>query len=151
MRQFLLLLIAILVIAVLGGGVYWGVGTETRAASGLTDKAYGPSGDSYVFKVPVVGENSPAKDCVVCHSVAREGVLRVAPGLWGIVGARKARAGWFAYSPALSKAGGVWSEDDLHKYLTNPSGYIPGTKKTISGIADKAARDEIIGYLATLK
>lgn len=150
MRQFFMLILAVIVIAVVGAGVFWAAGTETIAASGLVTKVLGPSGQSFVFKGAVAGEDGPAKACVVCHSVEANGPLRVAPGLWGIVGAKKARAGWYAYSVALAEAGGSWSEEDLHKYLTNPGGFLPGTKKTIVGIADDDRRGRIIDYLKTL-
>ena len=150
MRQAMLLLLALVVIAVIGGGVFWATETESRSASGLVTKQLGPSGDSFVFKGAVAGGDTAAKKCIVCHSVSANGPLRVAPGLWGIVGADKARAGWYAYSPALAEAEGNWTEDDLDKYLTNPSAYLPGTKKTITGIADAGERGKIIDYLKTL-
>ena len=69
----------------------------------------------------------------------------------GIVGAPKARADWFSYSLALRKKGGVWSEDELDKYLANPSGFIPGTSKTLPPIEDAARRRELIVFLKTLQ
>jgi len=41
--------------------------------------------------------------------------------LYGIVGATKARATRYGYSLALKTAGGVWSEDDLDKFLLSQS------------------------------
>ncbi|MGA8155657.1 MAG: cytochrome c family protein, partial [Rhodoplanes sp.] len=78
------------------------------------------------------------------------GPLRSAPSLWGIVGAPKARADWFSYSMALRKKGGVWTAADLDKYLANPSGFVPGTIKTLPPIKDAARRKQLIAYLKTL-
>lgn len=97
------------------------------------------------------GWDSPAGKCVVCHSLERGGAARVAPNLWGIVGAQKARAKGYGYSLALAKAGGVWTERDLDEYLTAPNRFLPGTSKTISGLPNAKERAELIAFLATLK
>jgi cytochrome c len=101
----------------------------------------------YRFEATPVGADGPLKRCVVCHSVETGGPLRVAPPLHGIVGARKARAAWYAYSAALRKAGGDWTEADLDKFLTSPSKFLPGTAKTIIGIPDPKERADIIAAL----
>ena len=99
------------------------------------------------FKAIPIGADGPLKRCVVCHSVEASGPLRVGPPLNGIVGARKARASWYGYSLALQKAGGTWTEDDLDKFLASPSKFLPGTTKTINGIADPKERADIIAAL----
>lgn len=96
------------------------------------------------------GLDSPAGRCVVCHSLERGGPFRVAPNLWGVVGAQKAWARqWFAYSPALLKKGGVWSETDLDQFLADANGYLPGTTKSIR-VEDPEERRQIIDYLKQL-
>jgi len=105
----------------------------------------------YRFPAEPAGLDSPAAGCVVCHSVERNGPLRVAPNLWGIVGDKKARFDWYGYSPALANAEGDWTEEDLDAYLTDPDRYLPGTSKTLIGIADPDERAELIAYLATLQ
>jgi len=87
---------------------------------------------------------------VVCHSVEKGGPMRVAPNLWGIVGAPKAREKGYGYSAALASAGGVWTKEDLERYLTNPDKFLPGTKKTISGLPNPEERAKLIAFLATL-
>jgi cytochrome c len=71
----------------------------------------------------------------------------VGPPLHGIVGARKARMAWYAYSDALRKAGGRWTEADLDKFLAAPSKFLPGTTKTIIGYPDRKQRADIIAAL----
>lgn len=95
------------------------------------------------------GLDTPAKRCVVCHSLEANGPFRVAPNLHGIVGADKARdrAG-FNYSQALREKGGTWTEEDLDKFLENASTFAPGSTKSIR-IADAEERREIIDYLKT--
>ncbi|MDG4551380.1 MAG: hypothetical protein P9F19_18175 [Candidatus Contendobacter sp.] len=96
------------------------------------------------------GWDGPAGSCVVCHDLAKGASWRVAPNLWGIVGAPKASAKGYGYSLALIQAGGTWTTRDLDEYLANPNKFLPGTNKTIS-VADPEERARIIKFLGTLK
>ena len=102
---------------------------------------------AYVYEAIPVGADGPLKTCVVCHSIEPNGALRVGPPLYGIVGAPKARATWYGYSLALKTAGGVWSEDDLDKFLLSPSKFLPGTSKTFLGVSNANERAQIIAAL----
>jgi cytochrome c len=127
------------VVAIVGlGWLAWRV-----TADSVPQAAAGPNR----FAAVPVGAAGALKPCVVCHSVEAGGPLRVAPSLNGIVGAKKARAEWYGYSPALRKAGGTWTEADLDKFLTAPSKFLPGTTKTIVGIRDAKERADIIAAL----
>jgi len=105
-----------------------------------------PQGDRYAAEP--VGRGGPADACVVCHSVEKNGPFRSAPPLWGVVGAKKARFAWFGYSLALEQAGGTWTEAELDAYLADPDGFLPGTKKTLTGIP-APQRAAVIAYLAS--
>ena len=124
-------------------GLLLGCGEE-----GVSNSIAIDSGSRYLV-VPI-GSDTPVSGCVVCHSVEQNGPFRVAPTLWGIVGADKARHSWYGYSAALAKADGVWSEQDLDQYLRAPDGFLPGTKKSLIGISDDHERAELIDYLKTL-
>lgn len=106
--------------------------------------------EEYRYAAEPVGRDGPAGQCVVCHSLEKGGSQRVAPNLWGIVGAPKARAKGFGYSTALAAAGGAWTEQDLDRYLANPDKFLPGTKKTIA-ILDADQRAKITKLLLTLR
>lgn len=96
------------------------------------------------------GYDTPAGRCVVCHSLEKGGPFRVAPNLWGIVGAEKARdKAWFSYSPELINKGGNWTEDELDAFLEDASAYMPGSTKSIR-VPDAEERAEIIDFLKTL-
>lgn len=114
-------------------------------------RSFGPGNETFTFTATPGGKGSPAADCVVCHSLSRNEPMRAAPTLAGIVGAPKAGSHWFAYSTALRKKGGVWSEADLDKFLADPSGFIPGTSKVLPPIKDEAHRKALIAYLKTLQ
>lgn len=97
------------------------------------------------------GADSAASRCVVCHSLEKGGPFRVAPNLWNIVGAEKARdRSWYAYSPALIKKGGTWTEEDLDSYLEDAAVFAPGSTKSIR-VKSADERQAIIDFLGQLK
>ncbi len=91
-----------------------------------------------------------AQQCVVCHGLGRSGLQRSGPTLWAIVGAPKARIEGFGYSPALARAGGVWTEGELDSFLTDPHGFMPGNAMPYDGIRNPDQRADLIGYMRTL-
>jgi cytochrome c len=102
------------------------------------------------FTEPPWGTDTVAADCVVCHSLEKGGPFRVAPNLWGIVGAEKARdRSWYAYSPALIERGGTWSKQDLDSFLKDAEAFAPGSTKSIR-VKDAEKRAEIIEFLSGL-
>ncbi len=134
---------AVVVVAVL-----WGGGMEGRSLAGLLPAPpKTPAVGEVVMADRPTGTETALQECVVCHAVDPADASRAAPDLYGVVGAEKAASPWFNYSKALRAAGGVWSEDEIDKYLTRPVGFLPGTKKTIVGIADPQKRREIIDAL----
>jgi len=72
------------------------------------------------------------------------------PSLAGVFGRKSGSAPGYNYSPALKSAGITWDEQELDKYLANPSVDIPGTKK-VMGLPNAADRQKVIAYLETLK
>jgi cytochrome c2 len=100
---------------------------------------------------PPFGLESPAGSCVVCHSLEAGGPFRVAPNLWSIVGAEKARdREWYGYSMALRTKGGVWTEEELDAFLKDAGTFAPGSTKSIR-LADATQRQAVVDYLKTLK
>lgn len=107
--------------------------------------------EKYRYAEEPWGRDSPAGRCVVCHSLEKNGPFRVAPNLWGIIGAEKARdKGSYAYSVALNKKGGLWTPEELDQFLADPDKYLPGTKKSIR-VKNQEERQKIIDYLKELK
>ena len=119
----------------------------------LTVGAFLTSGTALADRFPETpwGYDTPAERCVVCHSLEQGGPFRVAPNLYGIVGAEKGRdRDWYAYSPALLAMGGTWTEDELKQYLADADAFMPGTKKSIR-VRDAEELDEIVDFLKTLR
>ena len=128
--------------------VLWGGETEGRSMVGLLPAPpTTPALGEVVIPTRPGGDETVLSACVVCHSVDPADAPRAAPDLYGIVGAEKAASPWFNYSQALRSAEGVWSEADLDEYLAHPPSFLPGTKKTIVGIADPAQRRDVIDAL----
>ena len=97
------------------------------------------------------GLDSAAGRCVVCHSLEKGGEFRVAPNLWDIVGAEKARDSvWYNYSPALIEMGGTWSPEDLDSFLADANEFAPGSTKSIR-VTNPEEREEIIEFLEGLE
>lgn len=105
----------------------------------------------YRYAAQPQGHNTPASRCVVCHSLEKDGPHRVAPTLWGIIGADKSRFEGCGYSTALARAEGVWTKKDSDTYLTDPDKFVPGTKKTLIGIAGSRQRKALIDFRGTLR
>ena len=95
------------------------------------------------------GENF-AKKCAACHTFDKGGRPLIGPTLWGVVGRPKASESGFNYSDALKAKGGNWTIDDLNQFLTNPRGFVPGTKMTFAGLPRGSERADVISYLNSL-
>lgn len=97
------------------------------------------------------GQKSFAK-CASCHTIAPGGPNGQGPNLAGIYGDKKGEGrGGFAFSDGLKAKGGVWDDASLDAWLTNPSGYVSGTKMGFAGLSDPQERANVIAYLKTAK
>lgn len=84
--------------------------------------------------------------CMSCH-VVQDGVNRVGPSLYGIVGREAGSVEGFRYSPANANSGIVWTEPTLFAYLEDPRGFIPGTIMAFPGLPKAQDRADVIAYL----
>lgn len=84
--------------------------------------------------------------CSGCHPLRWQN-HGIGPDLMGVVGARVARYDNYAYSEALSTAGGRWTVSRLDAFLRDPQSVMPGTKMIVEGIPDAQRRTEIIQFL----
>jgi cytochrome c len=93
---------------------------------------------------------SAAKKCAACHTFNKGGPNRVGPNLWGVVGRSKASEAGFDYSAGMKSKGGNWTIGDLNEFLTNPKGFVAGTKMSFAGLPRGAERADVIAYLNSL-
>lgn len=84
--------------------------------------------------------------CSACH-VVDEGVNRIGPSMYGIVGREAGTVEGYSYSEANANSGITWSPEKLFQYLEDPQRVIPGTKMAFAGLKDGQDRANIIAYL----
>ena len=85
--------------------------------------------------------------CAACHNVVKGEPHKVGPNLNGFLGQKAGMKEDFVYSEALKNKGIVWSEETIREWLTNPAGYVPGTKMAFVGVQKKEQQDALIAYL----
>jgi len=114
----------------LGG---WAHGFQTAAAAA----GVGGEGD------PARGKALFEKRCTGCHAMTEN---KEGPQLQGVYGRTSGTVAGFAYSAALKKAGLVWDESSLEKWLADPDVLIPGNDMDFL-VAKAQERRDLISYL----
>ena len=89
--------------------------------------------------------------CALCHANAKGEGNKIGPNLFGVVGRKAGTAPQFSYSPAMQKAGFVWTNDKLDAYIKSPAAVVPNNKMMFAGLPSAAQRADLIAYLDTLK
>ncbi len=88
--------------------------------------------------------------CGACHSPA-QGVNKIGPSLFGIVGRHSGSLPDYSYSEAMKASNWDWTPEQLDKYLVDPRAVVVGTKMIFPGLKSDTDRANVIAYLATLK
>lgn len=115
----------------------WPVGEVIEAPAGVS------SHEKPIVQVTVTPETDferKVKDetykwCRFCHTVARGAPPLVGPNLYAIFGQRAGTVPNFYYSKAMAEAGRaglVWNDDTLDKFIAGPDQFIHGTTMIIS-------------------
>jgi cytochrome c len=81
--------------------------------------------------------------CEDCHSIDKNDV---GPMHKGVVGRAAGSVPGYNYSHALKTSKIIWTEENLDKWLTNPSKLVPGTKMFYA-VQDAQDRADIIAFL----
>ena len=87
------------------------------------------------------------EECVACHKLDPAGES-VGPNLHGVFGRKAGEGADFRYSPALKRSGIAWNEQSIDKFIADPQAVVPGNRMPYAGVADAAARADLIAYLA---
>jgi cytochrome c len=90
------------------------------------------------------------RTCERCHNAEPQGGNKPGPNLWSVVGRDKASISNVHYSETLLGWEGVWTYEDLNRYLFGPMLTTPGVKMETPGVPDETERVNLIAYLRTL-
>lgn len=77
------------------------------------------------------------RQCKACHQVGDGAKNRVGPQLNGVMGRTIGAVDGFRYSKTMAsmgEEGQVWDEDALAAFLSDPRGYVKGTKMSFRGL-----------------
>jgi cytochrome c len=89
--------------------------------------------------------------CAICHDNRKGGINKIGPNLFGVVGRKAGTYAGFSYSPAMSSASIVWTNEKLDAYVTSPQRVVPGNKMAFAGISEASQRADLVAYLDTLR
>lgn len=84
--------------------------------------------------------------CKACHQLD-VGANGTGPYLHGVVNRDVASADGFAYSGNLIAVAETWTPEALDAFLTNPSGFAPGTTMAFAGLKKGTDRANLIAFL----
>lgn len=88
--------------------------------------------------------------CSVCHSI-KPGGSGLGPNLLGVAGKKSGTNDpKFKYTAAM-KAGPVWTDDQLDRFIADPKATVPGTAMAMAPTKDAQKRANLIAYLKTLQ
>src|SRR5215510_12741833 len=89
--------------------------------------------------------------CASCHSVAADlthGLL--GPNLVGVVGRTAGTVAGWGFSQALKDSKVVWTEENLNKWLTDTTVFVPMAQMDLR-VPNRIEREDVIAYLESLK
>jgi cytochrome c len=85
--------------------------------------------------------------CHVCHSVDPKNDRMVGPNLHGLFGRRAGSLPGFEYSDAMRRAGFVWNEETLPRYIRDPKALVPDNRMVFPGIRNAKEIEDLVAYL----
>jgi cytochrome c len=100
---------------------------------------------------PATGEGVFSQKCASCHTVTPDlahGLL--GPNLVGVVGRSAGTVAGWDFSPALKESKVTWTEENLDKWLTDSTAFVPRAQMDLK-VPSRIEREDVIAYLKTLK
>jgi cytochrome c len=145
-------------LGILAEGIYSG-SKPAKAGYELPEPKAEAASDKPVATVPLpvllakgdtTKGQADTKVCQACHNFEKGAGPKVGPPLYGVVDRPKGSVAGFDYSAGLKAKGGNWTFEDLDQFITNPKGYVTGTKMGYGGEPEPAKRADILVYLRSL-
>lgn len=96
------------------------------------------------------GAKAAKRKCGTCHTFAEGQSNRTGPNLFGVTVRQRASAEGYKYSSGMKQMGGFWSDADLDAYLTDPKGFVKGSKMSFK-TRKPEDRADLIAWLKTLQ
>jgi cytochrome c len=90
------------------------------------------------------------ESCKGCHSTDPQLKTLEGPSLREIVGRKRGSIDGFKYSAAMRERGGSWGYDEIAAFIADPSGVIPGTTMSFTGLDGDQDRADVVLYLRSL-
>ena len=87
------------------------------------------------------------KKCAACHSINKDGVNKIGPALYNVVGRKVGNVADYKYSKTLASYGKEWTFEELNGFLIKPATYLKGTKMSYAGLRKEVDRASVIKYL----
>ena len=123
---------------------------EVASADDAAPAEEGPAFEEVLASADIGAGERVFRKCSACHKV-EQGANAVGPYLYGVVGRPVDSAeGYASYSGALEQVADTWTPENLNGFLTNPSGYAPGTTMGFAGLNSVEDRANVIAYLDSL-
>ena len=125
------------------------VTSVASATTSDTDSESSESGNIMALFASTSAENGEKifKKCAACHSITKGGGNKIGPALWGIIGRKAGSISDYKYSKAMAAYGKSWTFEEMNGFLTNPKGWIKGTKMSFAGIKKYTERAAVILYM----
>src|SRR5258708_17326296 len=88
------------------------------------------------------------RKCRACHALTETGETKAGPTPYHLFGRRAGAVAGYAYSPALSGSGLVWSEETVDRlFAEGPEVVAPGSKMPLQKMPDGKDRADLIDFL----
>ena len=87
------------------------------------------------------------KKCAACHSIAKGGRNKIGPALYNVLGRQAGSLPDYKYSKAMIAYGKKWTPEEIDGFLTNPKGWVKGTKMSYAGLKNLKERASLILYM----
>jgi cytochrome c len=129
--------------------IHWSTRITPADLGTLTTWAYGTAttdAPTHALQTgdPIRGKAVFEKRCTGCHALESN---REGPRLQGVFGRPTASIGGFPYSTALMKVHGVWNEQSLDKWLTDPDSFVAGGNMDFR-VPNPQERKDLISFFA---
>ena len=132
------------------GYVVEGVEEASTATSAAPAEEAMPDWGTVLAKADANKGHDISHKCEQCHDLSKGGPNKIGPNLWGVVDAPRGEGrNGFDFSAAMKAKGGIWTFDELFKFLKSPQAYIEGTKMSFAGLRSADDRINLIAYLRT--